>query len=455
MESETIEAAEFGTAIRDVVEDMIRNDVEACALRERQQVDTPRMSITGGSNTIKVTVGIDWLKVFVYSDDLVPEPIRRGIRTAKERSQDNYERETVQFGEELIEVRPSGFGNGKMRMEYVFDACEGDVTVGLSSKDDEGYPRAMIEIRGAACTGLAPQTVMQQVAYWAALIGMGHAEMRLSRVDVAIDVFGRHVRQVEVQRRLGGITVKSRKAAAWFPDGDVSGVRFGVQGGMTHLMAYDKATEMETDSKKKAAFESAHGRFDGDVTRYEFHLNRDGLQQNHDLSTLCDLRCKFGSLVRYLTHTWYRETEPEDWNKQGPRRRCTSFWEAVQRQVLKIPVEQERQRRERRIPEKQGLVQQAAGCLLSAASVMPADCETAIEVIEQTFASLQRCVHEKLAEYRKRHTRWQVWCTENRDRVLQLLERREVRALRKVPPAYPLSWDFPAVNAWPPIGTCD
>lgn len=377
------------------------DDAAAAVLEKLRSGVNPRMSITGVANTdnpeISVIVGCDWLKVFVWGTQTEPERSTEYERLSKEAEKDSADR-FFEVAGQTCEMKPRGFGKGSMKCEFAFHAGGIDIAVAdwrpgsvrALSDSFAKRPIACIEFQGRYLYGRHWKDVLDEVDFWASQLGFADCEYRLSRLDIAIDVYGRSVTDVEINRILGGTMCRATDDNTRRSHGHITGVEFGQPGADTRLVCYDKQKELSKEPVKRQLFEAAYGPLSEsvDITRYEFRLNRTALTKQHGCSTTEDLRERFASIVNYLTTLWYRETEPG--KGRANERRVLEVWQAIHAGAVQAVGDRVTPRLKplELTPEKDVLIAQAAGCITSAAAACNASCDSPIEFLSIVWDSL-------------------------------------------------------------------
>ncbi len=147
------------------------------------------------------------------------------------------------------------------------------------------------------------------------------------------------------------------------------------------LQIYDKRQELlDTRDEVKLQMlmqECLGGEFPDELTRIEFRLGRAALKC-FGINTMQDLLEKERALVEYLTHDWFRIFQGEKQKGNETRQAIHPLWQEVQELFFEYfpgscierkPIEHKSRRRELKCTGKD-LVQQAVGCLATAAAVV-------------------------------------------------------------------------------------
>ena len=209
--------------------------------------------------------------------------------------------------------------------DYQFHSGCGGVFLGLMDPPPvgDGGPICKWQFKGQFCS---PRTLDQLVALVVEIasalsVSEDRRELRLSRLDLKIDVLGLDVNEVHRMVNADSVVCRARR---WKPINDGMGsdqttptIYFGANGAPCRLRVYDKRKELRATGNEEKAKKywhenpEFHGLEKGPITRFEFELKRDKLVEPrlacHDAKNMA---WSLANAVHYLASEWFRIVDP-------------------------------------------------------------------------------------------------------------------------------------------------
>lgn len=353
---------------------------------------SPRTSITGGSisdilsgsedvGEFGIRTGIDWLKVYVYASSIDKREQReKEYRERREAASEKLEERYFDLDGVTCEMRPHGVGKFQHAMPFFFHgggaaiaiAEQGEPGKRKSAFENKERPVAMVEFPGTYCYGQTIETLLNEVYLWCSRLGLQDVEARISRLDLAVDVEGRHVKCPAMLKMMGAVTTVARKSNVYYNGRETEGLQYGAGGAETKLRIYDKTRELATQPAKQQAYENAFGSVPEALTRYEWQLSSKALRREHGITDIEQLRGKVGAVLCYLMSRWYRETDPTDDSRNVTERDELAVWTRIREAAVSNlgGIQERRNKETKAIPVVEPLISQALGCLTSAAATL-------------------------------------------------------------------------------------
>lgn len=360
--------------------------------------DTPVFeSVISGTTTSDTAVnhslstgGIDYLSLscqglFLFSHW---EKLRIDFANAQQAAQENRTAETfLKISSGItVQVSPSGKGKGfsfaRWKFHYrgiVFGVRDfHQASNSQSSKTTGSYFSSdiFIDVSSLPLMTFGEQGVYAEIQKVFDAIHFRVSKISPSRVDLCVDLVDVPMEEFSQAIHADRYVSRARKWTT-IRDGDrVQTISLGRPGAKTMLRIYDKYEECKNNEVKyQLLVKNRWGKepdFHRGATRVEFQIRRDHLRDQHNIVTHQDFLRKRNSLCQWLTYDWFRITEEEPDAKHterfGPSRLWQTVIDAFQQWIGKKT--DDRKKREMIGADHEQLLQQSAGCLISAFALL-------------------------------------------------------------------------------------
>lgn len=293
--------------------------------------------------------------------------------------------------------------------KYPFVLSMGDIKLMFSNhKADAQQPNCRIEIGSVSCWDPGWFFLTNRLLSWIRVYGGQVREQKVSEFHITVDIFGLRFTASEfadIRRWICG--AKEYRIAGKYRTPNY----IALGKGNFMLRIYDKIGELLDGSPKDIFFRDLWTRKlnalpPEDVTRIEFQIRRE-VSKELEINTIQDLRDKMNGIWQYCTAQWSRFTaipvsEPDRINKNHQRYDTSDLWLFVQSVRFENAPEMPAVKRERPVclRDSKKLIQQAAGCMLTAFSIESVTSEGGLDPDLYLYHSdeIQQLLHRQIIE---------------------------------------------------------
>jgi len=258
--------------------------------------------------------------------------------------------------------------------QYGFVLQSGDITLQLSTRDHESnYANCRIEIGSISCQEHSIR-IYDRLIQWLELYGLKREKELVSRVDLAVDLIGANIQELDVFNRRKWIC-RATKMGLYMEGYDFSGMMLGK--GSICLRIYNKTLELRNNKTKQDFFQSLWKcEKDIPVTRVEFQFRREIMKEMKiQMDTVAELEKNVDSLWQYASKKWARLASQsiDQKNNNQKRAEISEIWTRIQGALFSFP--QMANIREKKTLTKNllALRDQARGCILNLAAAVGHD----------------------------------------------------------------------------------
>ncbi len=154
-------------------------------------------------------------------------------------------------------------------------------------------------------------------------------EIRVTRLDIAIDLFGELITDQSVEQFQKGWVGRSKVSSTFFNkrSGELETINIGSRSSAVYLRIYDKVAQAISEGDFAYWWDVWEG-YLGSVTRVEWEVkpNKGGFEDIEDFGQLCGLRIV--ELLNYLIN-WGRLCVPDIRDSNNRRWKLSNFWAKV------------------------------------------------------------------------------------------------------------------------------
>lgn len=274
--------------------------------------------------------GIDWLSITFwlgYRDWLA---VRERLEEARTRAEKVGEPVVVELGQHLGRVEAYGSGKGFSHARYVVQV-DGIRFAIVDAPGEGDRPSMFVEITGEPMLHHGFRGALEIVNEVLAGMGAGVKRTSVSRADLYVDVPDVPV-SAFVNAFLEGRCIRQATKFSLYGEGAAANIQtltLGAGGASCRLRFYDKLAELsKSDHKQERQIERWGGRIPDSVTRVEFQLRGQKLQEL-EASDLATFLGSLGRLTNYLTWRWFRLSESEVDRTHTTRYGGSETWRSV------------------------------------------------------------------------------------------------------------------------------
>lgn len=323
------------------------------------------ITTTGGEDTARVGFAVDWGEGW--------GTLSESLKAAKQQAADGeLDLVPLVLGGVLLVVRPhgrrAGSGSGPY-FAFQFEHAGLRFAVMNRNAPENATPNVFADYGSVALMDSGFNACHNQaMALIRALGGEVLCDL-LSRADVCADLPGVSVSEFTQALNERRWITRARKVAVYYDGAEPTGISFGM-GGAVSCRIYDKLTESRHDERKFSLLvERRWGFVPESAVRVEFQLRRDALT-SLGVRTVADyIRCR-AEICAYLCENWLRmAADPVDReNNHQTLAENAPLWDAVRTSfsAWASPPSEKIVRNTRKPLRSEGLLRQAAGCLVSA-----------------------------------------------------------------------------------------
>ena len=340
----------------------------------------------GGYDTIELLASGEWINDFEEFTDF--------LRDMQQEAQDGQSG-NIDFVilNQPVYVSPSGARRG-LYCSFVL-RWEGITFSIVNRKKSSGSSFGVhISIGSLVCMQKTGAGAVKQARAFLRSLGFRCALLRLSRVDVCVDVPGVDTGDIVNNYMAGNCVKRARKAAIYQTGKRFNAISLG-SGKSVKLRIYDKLLELSEQSIKDN-FKLDYlikNRWEGKVpefaTRVEYQLRRDALKE-FGIDTFADFEQRAGEVCGWLTSEWFRLTKKAPKKGHTKEAKVSKFWRLVQKDffiVFGSPAAPKMRSKARPLTTQlTALKKQVDGCL----STILAACGSLPETADQLFSNVCR-----------------------------------------------------------------
>ena len=325
--------------------------------------------------------GVDRLVITVYGV-LGPKfaEVAGKLREMRRRLQEGETtRETYgTFGGEWdVAVSGARFGG----RQWAFRLESEGITIGLTGSPDQESDRvAFVDVGSVPLTSRGHESAWRYVKHQLAQLGIEVRRTSVARIDLCNDFPGLGIEPFYDAIMRDGVITRASAFQPFFKKGQLTGLQVGTRGNeKCMLRVYDKVKELQDkpDEAKEALVREMRwaGTKPKVAARVEFEVGGAWLRGKwKEVSTVEEVFEALPVIMEYLLNNWVRfiEGSVDRENGHQKRARVAEFWQAVEVAFLRwlqaeyVPLE----RPVKKLPEQKNLRKQAAGVVLSYASML-------------------------------------------------------------------------------------
>jgi hypothetical protein len=263
-----------------------------------------------------------------------------------------------------VVMRAGGHGKGANYLRYSFDVGGVSVSIG-----DGPSGWVYFRVGSLLCMSWGLLGVVDHTSAMVQRLSGVICGSKLSRVDLAVDLAGIPMSEVDFAQRSDYVICAARESTVYMRTSQTTGIMYGR--GATVVRIYNKALETGRRGDKWAwLVDNRYGGVSPEhALRVEIQLRRDALREM-GVDSFEDYIERRAAIARYIVTSWIRFTDsPVDRkNDNYKRSRMSSFWLRVVHAFESFTGSTERVvRRVRRTGgDVQSLLKQAVGCIAAA-----------------------------------------------------------------------------------------
>jgi len=361
----------------------------------------PASGITGASTSqgekFKGNGGVDWLQVRCFGnwDEEKFAKLANQLETAKQEAQNEKCGGLLDHPDGgIIVVQAKGYRSGTISVEWSIEFDGIGIGITREPVAYEFTPNVLVTMTSMILMQRGHIVAWEMCCRALASLGYRIENAVPTRCDICVDMTCQHIEEYFEKYETESYICRARKDKVFRNNRRVTGIAFG---DTPSCRIYDKIEEC-IDQPQKFPVLIAYrwgGQLPEAAIRVEFQFRRESLRERWSVSTVNDLFDKLPAIAREMTHEWLRFAEhPVD--RQGNHQtRSVEWckWRDVQTMFCQV-FEKNGVAAPRHIPSQPDitrLVEQAFGCLASAAGCVefrPQNAKEFIRWIEGRFRPL-------------------------------------------------------------------